>query len=392
MRKKYTLNDLHDLATTKGGKCLSTIYVNFDAHYLWECSKGHKWKAIADSIKRGSWCPECSRLRRIDRNSNRRQSILSFIKKHLSKKSIHWIAHQLKKTPQNVRGICWQYNIPLLRRWTKQEDDELLKLSTLKSTKEISKILKRSIEAVNTRASRLKISLQSPSTPRKWDDSEIAFLRKWAIKKSSEWIGEKLNRTTTSVMSFASKKGISVDSVRIKPNKQELAHIKKWAGKKSVHDIAKDLQKKSFWIQSVAQKYKVSTKFTSIGSYHENEISIILDKLKIAYKREYRSFNCIRIKKSLPFDYYLPEFNLCIEFDGEQHFKMRTHGWFNPSKFKNIQKNDQFKNLFCKERGIKLIRIPYLLSDKIEEIITREHKKGFPRSLNYSEKLFSVSK
>ena len=34
-------------------------------------------------------------------------------------------------------------------------------------------------------------------------------------------------------------------------------------------------------------------------------------------------FNDCKFKKPLPFDFYLPEYNMCIEFDGEQHFK----GW-----------------------------------------------------------------
>ena len=70
------------------------------------------------------------------------------------------------------------------------------------------------------------------------------------------------------------------------------------------------------------------------------------------------SFNdCINIRK-LPFDFYLPEHNTCIEFDGEQHFKpLKRFG--GEQNFIYIQKNDEIKNKYCLEKNIKLIRIKY---------------------------------
>ncbi|MFJ8103913.1 hypothetical protein [Lysinibacillus sp. NPDC096212] len=58
--KIKTIEDMQELAELKGGKCLSNQYVNNSTKLLWQCSKGHTWKAIASSIQRGTWCPECS--------------------------------------------------------------------------------------------------------------------------------------------------------------------------------------------------------------------------------------------------------------------------------------------------------------------------------------------
>lgn len=52
------------LAAARGGRCLSTDYVNSQSPMLWECAHRHRWRAIANSIKRGSWCPLCARFRR----------------------------------------------------------------------------------------------------------------------------------------------------------------------------------------------------------------------------------------------------------------------------------------------------------------------------------------
>jgi hypothetical protein len=59
--RRLTLREMRKIAAEKRGRCLSNEYVNANTHLLWECSKGHRWRAIPNSIKRGSWCAICSR-------------------------------------------------------------------------------------------------------------------------------------------------------------------------------------------------------------------------------------------------------------------------------------------------------------------------------------------
>ena len=48
-------------AESRGGKCLSTEYVNALSKLRWRCSEGHEWEADADKIlNAGRWCPECA--------------------------------------------------------------------------------------------------------------------------------------------------------------------------------------------------------------------------------------------------------------------------------------------------------------------------------------------
>ncbi len=63
-RNKYkpTIDEMQRLAQKKVGNCLSKEYVNDSTHLLWQCAEGHKWKAVPNSIKQGSWCPECAGL------------------------------------------------------------------------------------------------------------------------------------------------------------------------------------------------------------------------------------------------------------------------------------------------------------------------------------------
>jgi len=90
-------------------------------------------------------------------------------------------------------------------------------------------------------------------------------------------------------------------------------------------------------------------------------IKKFLDENGVKYIRQYKFSDC-KNKKPLSFDFFLPHFNTCVEYDGIQHFK--PYGWDKSgSRFKSTQKNDGIKNEYCLKNGIKLVRIKY--NDKI---------------------------
>jgi len=59
--KKKTTDDYNLLAARYDGKCLSKKihYVGYNKT-VWECSKGHKFRASYISVKSGVWCPICT--------------------------------------------------------------------------------------------------------------------------------------------------------------------------------------------------------------------------------------------------------------------------------------------------------------------------------------------
>ncbi len=64
--KDKKLNELKIIAKKRGGKCLSNKYVNSRTKLLWECSKGHKWKSVTESvINQNTWCPECGGTKKL---------------------------------------------------------------------------------------------------------------------------------------------------------------------------------------------------------------------------------------------------------------------------------------------------------------------------------------
>jgi hypothetical protein len=55
-----SLADMHAIAASRGGACVSEVYVNCTTRLHWRCAEGHEWAAIPASIKAGRWCPICA--------------------------------------------------------------------------------------------------------------------------------------------------------------------------------------------------------------------------------------------------------------------------------------------------------------------------------------------
>ena len=58
-KKKHTIEEMVEIATSKSGKCLSKKYINNSTKLLWECKLGHQWYAVPKTIVKGHWCPKC---------------------------------------------------------------------------------------------------------------------------------------------------------------------------------------------------------------------------------------------------------------------------------------------------------------------------------------------
>jgi len=110
-------------------------------------------------------------------------------------------------------------------------------------------------------------------------------------------------------------------------------------------------------------------------SHAERIIANYLFEHNINYKHN-KTFNDLRgttNKSRLRYDFYLPEFNLLIEYDGQQHYEV-TQIRNIPTKYIEMAhyrtvKYDKIKNEYAKKNGYKLLRIPYTEFGNIEEIL-----------------------
>lgn len=103
---------------------------------------------------------------------------------------------------------------------------------------------------------------------------------------------------------------------------------------------------------------------------HDSEGEKVIDKLLTENKLQFirqKSFIDCKNERPLYFDFYLSESNLCIEFDGIQHFEPIAY-WGGEENFIKIKKRDEIKNEYCNNNNIRLIRIKY--NDDILKTLT----------------------
>lgn len=105
----------------------------------------------------------------------------------------------------------------------------------------------------------------------------------------------------------------------------------------------------------------------------EQKVREWLESKNIKYIPQMKFKDCKHIDL-LRFDFYLPDYNTCIEYDGSQHFKPKSFGKTQSKELalanlKDIQLKDQIKNQYCIANNIKLIRIPYTKFPNIDLIL-----------------------
>ena len=107
----------------------------------------------------------------------------------------------------------------------------------------------------------------------------------------------------------------------------------------------------------------------------QQKIIELLTKNNISFESE-KSFDSCRFKDTgnkAKFDFYINNHYL-IEYDGQQHYSIS--GYYTEENFQKIQEHDNFKNQWCKENNIPLIRIPYTQFENLclEDLILETSK------------------
>ena len=101
--------------------------------------------------------------------------------------------------------------------------------------------------------------------------------------------------------------------------------------------------------------------FKSVG---EQKIRNYLDDKKIEYIPQ-KTFSPLN-KSKYRFDFFLPQYNLAIEYQGEQHY--RDNGFFS-DPYDVVHKRDLIKKQYCIDNNIELLEIKYTQLKKIEAIL-----------------------
>src|SRR3954468_7815350 len=58
--RKLTLEEIQRDAARFGGRCVSETYIDSLTPVEWECTAGHRWRAVPHAIRQGHWCKRCA--------------------------------------------------------------------------------------------------------------------------------------------------------------------------------------------------------------------------------------------------------------------------------------------------------------------------------------------
>ena len=95
-------------------------------------------------------------------------------------------------------------------------------------------------------------------------------------------------------------------------------------------------------------------------SHGELKIQELLTENNISYEKEKTFPSCVfeDTQQLARFDFYVNQ-SYIIEFDGEQHFTYNNTGWNTKEHYLRVKTHDKYKNKWCKDNNIPIIRIPY---------------------------------
>lgn len=102
----------------------------------------------------------------------------------------------------------------------------------------------------------------------------------------------------------------------------------------------------------------------------EYAVKQILNKYNISFVQQKKFSDC-RDTLPLPFDFYLPDYNMVIEYNGRQHYEAVDY-FGGQDAFEYTAKHDSMKDTYCKDNNIHMLRISYADYKNTEHIITKE--------------------
>lgn len=247
------------------------------------------------------------------------------------------------------------------------------------------KMLSQIAQEYNVSIAHLKVTIND-LRQKKFGKLTVKFLDKNRVGSSGQayWICECDCGNYTSVRGTDLVAGKSASCGRCNAGKTKRMSIGDKYGKLTILDFLTENGKSLVKCQCecgnicVKPKNSVKTGHTQscgcLVSKGEYKIENILKEFHIKYEQQKEYQDLIGKSRPLRFDFYLPEYNTCIEYQGEQHFvPMRfSH---EQEKFEQRIKNDNKKREYCKENNITLIEIPYTDYNKIDINYLKEKLK-----------------
>ena len=203
----FTLDDVVAVVQQRGGKVISSEYVNSDSPLDFECSKGHHFTNRFSHIKNGQWCPTCNKGSKSEEIA--RTTFEQIFGKPFPKKRPKWLRNS-RGNQMEIDGYCEElqigfeyqgiqhFSLPLFNSDVNQRiDDDKLKAELCASNGVRLFILTYEMQYedfplhIANQAKVLGVDM-----PNEWQSLEVdiyqAYIREDRIEELREILGKKL--------------------------------------------------------------------------------------------------------------------------------------------------------------------------------------------------------
>ncbi|MFB3168483.1 recombinase family protein [Neobacillus sp. 179-C4.2 HS] len=360
-KAKYTIEDMHKIAVSRGGKCLSNTYINNRTNLKWECNKcGRQWEAKPSHImgsknKEGSWCPSCSKKRNskytigamrnlaLQRNG---KCLSDFVESSTSKlkweceKGHQWIATISQVIGTKNKKGSWCPHCAVDKR-----------SQTIKTSKRLQKVKELKILAKSMGGKCLSEEFIGPYKTMIWQCKEGHTWEKSAsaIEKGQWCPFCKVNEYKKKVL-------------------QEMNQIAHARGGRCLSEEFLNSRTNLMWECSLGHVFELDVAGIKLrhswcpqcSSFNKSEERCRYIFESLLGKKFYKTRS---ILKGYELDGYNKELSLAFEHQGRQHYEYVERFFSSVEEFNELQKRDKEKRDLCKEKKISLIEIPYYESN-----------------------------
>ena len=367
MAKRLKYEDIKQAFEKEGYVLLEEKYLGSNVKMRYICPQGHNHEMCWDNFKKGKRCPDCQRVK----NSKSRKKDFNIIKHSFEQEGYTLITkeEEYKNASTKLSYMCQKEHKHSIT-WNSfnggNRCPECAKESTRLKLKLDFSIIKQEIEKEG-------YILLSTDEDYINNTSKLKMICPEGHECKISWGNFKQGRRCREC------------AVKDKAKKQrtDFSIIQKAFEKEGYILLSKEEEyenKDSKLLYLCNKGHKNITNWSNFNSgcrcpkcnspKGERKIIKYLESNNISFIHDKNIWN----ENDLRPDFYLPSYNLVIEFDGIQHFEPVEH-FGGERNFKITQKRDRDKNEYCKKNNINILRIPYWEFDNIENIICQEIEK-----------------
>lgn len=361
--RKWTVEEIREYLNNIGYTLISNEYKNNQTKLDMMCSEGHKIKMTFGSIQQGKRCHICSRKT----SSEKKKHTYDFVKEYIESFGYVLLSEKYIRQDKKLKMVCPKghiFKMSFSKFKQGQRCPECCKNKKMTHEEFIEKFYKQnpnanSIEILGTYInSTTKIRCKCKVDKYEWETIPSVLLnQKCGCPKCSG----NIQKSHEEFMKDFIKKNIFANEIEI---------LEKY---KNAYTKIKCRCK----IDGYEWETKPSNLLNGTGcpkcneSKGEKRIAKYLKENNIKFKPQKKFNDLLGVGgKQLSYDFYLPLYDILIEYQGEYHDG--TAGNQTEKEFEIQKEHDKRKKKYAEEHNIELLEIWYWDYDKIENILSQE--------------------